>query len=544
MMNACRVMFESGPHKPVVEVASLRLRICEIVQDYDEKVQILVQDYEDKVMRLEVEKALEDEKVQGLVQDYEDKVKKLEVERAALKEGAVKIVQDYDEKVQGLVQDFEDKVKRLEAEKTGLQENAAKAVKDTERAERLVKYYEDEVENLEVEKEGLMEDALKWREKKDELGSLVEEFKEKLKKLEIEKEDAANWREEKAELEIDANMLREEKAELEMNANKLREEKSELEKDVNKLREEKAELTTTKVELQLALRQVLSPNVYNCCNDRFPVGLLLHHSLLISFRLLKANGLDLFFMEVSLAPLQERLLILKKNKKKRTENIREGKESPMKDMQARTKSLKHEGQNHQGEVHGWKRRKSPVDASPLLGRFQKDGKRKFTETNFEENERKMKKVGRKRAKTDIEKANAQNSKFLCPECERYFKNWRDCRAHCLAKKHDFAKDGQWLQRCRIRHKPESCGIEQEKVNVVERLSSDRKLNPDEAEENTDQYMDGEDWLSQGFETHVFYGEAPPPAPSIWVRKEIFKPEVLHYNNNIIVSSVNLDFEPQ
>jgi len=491
-MNACRVMFESGPHKPAVEVTGLRLRICEIVQDYDEKVQILVQDYEDKVMRLEVEKALEDEKVQGLVQDYEDKVKKLEVERAALKEGAVKIVQDYDEKVQGLVQDFEDKVKRLEAEKTGLQENAAKAVKDIERAERLVKYYEDEVENLEVEKEGLMEDALKWREKKDELGSLVEEFKEKLKKLEIEKEDAANWREEKAELEIDANMLREEKAELEMNANKLREEKSELEKDANKLREEKAELTTTKVELQLALRQ-------------------------------------------------ERLLILKKNKKKRTENIREGKESPMKDMQARTKSLKHEGQNHQGEVHGWKRRKSPVDASPLLGRFQKDGKRKFTETNFEENERKMKKRGRKRAKTDIEKANAQNSKFWCPECERYFKNWRDCRAHCLAKKHDFAKDGQWLQRCRIRHQPESCGIEQEKA---ERLSSDRKLNPDEAEENTDQYMDGEDWLSQGFQTHVFDGEAHPPAPRIWARKEIFKPEVLHYNKNIIVSSVNLDLEPQ
>ena len=216
----------------------------------------------------------------------------------------------------------------------------------------------------------------------------------------------------------------------------------------------------------------------------------------------------------------------------------------MKNMQARTKSPKHEGQNHQGEDHGWKRKKSPVDASPLLGRFQKDGKRKFTETNFEENERKMKKRGRKRAKTDIEKANAQNSKFWCPECERYFKNWRDCRAHCLAKKHAFAKDGQWLQRCRIRHKPESCGIEQEKVNVVERLSSDRKLNPDEAEENTDQYMDGEDWLSQGFQTHVFDGEAPPPAPSIWVRKEIFKPEVLHYNNNIIVSSVNLDFEPQ
>merc|ERR1719318_2172035 len=333
-------------------------------------------------MRLEVEKALENEKVQGLVQDYEDKVK------------------------------------RLEAEKTGLQENAAKAVKDAERAERLVKYYEDEVENLEVEKEGLMEDALKWREKKDELGSLVEEFKEKLKKLEIEKEDAANWREEKAELERDANMLREEKAELEMNANKLREEKSELEKDANKLREEKAELTTTKVELQLALRQA-------------------------------------------------RLLILKKNKKKRTESIREGKESLMKDMQARTKSPKHEGQNHQGEDHGWKRKKSPVDASPLLGRYQKDGKRKFNETNFEENERKMKKRGRKRAKTDIEKANAQNSKFWCPECERYFKNWWDCRAHCLAKKHDFAKDGQWLQRCRIRNQPESCGKEQEKANVVE-----------------------------------------------------------------------------
>merc|ERR1719447_855873 len=446
-------------------------------------------------MRLEVEKALEDEKVQGLVQDYEDKVKKLEVERAALKEGAVKIVQDYDEKVQGLVQDFEDKVKRLEAEKTGLKENAAKAAKDNERAERLVKYYEDEVENLEVEKEGLMEDALKWREKKDELGSLVEELKEKLKKLEIEKEDAAKWREEKAELEIDANMLREEKAELEIDPNMLREEKSELEKDANKLREEKAELTTTKVELQLALRQA-------------------------------------------------RLLILKKNKKKRTESIWEGKESPMKDMQARTKSPNLEGQNHQDEDHCWLGKKSPVDASPLLGRYQKDGKRKFTETNYEENERKMKKRGRKRAKTDIEKANAKNSKFWCPECERYFKNWRDCRAHCLAKKHAFAKDGQWLQRCRIRHKPESCGIEQEKVNVVERLSSDRKLNPDEAEENTDKYMDGEDWLSQGFQTHVFDGEAPPPAPSIWVRKEIFKPEVLHYNNNIIVSSVNLDFEPQ
>merc|ERR1712013_458113 len=182
-------------------------------------------------------------------------------------------------------------------------------------------------ENLEVEKEGLMEDALKWREKKDELGLLVEEFKEKLKKHEIEKEDAANWREEKAELEMHGN----------------------------KLREEKAELTTTKVELQLALRQA-------------------------------------------------RLLILKKNKKKRTESIREGKESLMKDMQARTKSPKHEGQNHQGEDHGWKRKKSPVDASPLLERYQKDGKRKFTETNFQGNERKMKKSGRKRAKTDIEKA--------------------------------------------------------------------------------------------------------------------------------------------
>merc|ERR1719167_212636 len=394
-------------------------------------------------MRLEVEKALEDEKVQGLVQDYEDKVMRLEVERAALKEDAVKIVQDYDEKVQGLVQDFEDKVKRLEAEKTGLQENAAKAVKDTERAERLVKYYEDE-----VEKEGLMEDALKWREKKDELGSLVEEFKEKLKKLEIEKEGAANWREEKAELEIDANMLREEKAELEMNANKLWEEKSELEKDANKLREEKAELTTTKVELQLALRQV-------------------------------------------------RMLVLKKNKKKRTESTKEGKESLMKNMQARTKSPKHEGQNHQGEDHGWKRNKSPVDASPLLGRFQKDGKRKFAETNFEENERKMKKRGRKRAKTDIEKANAQNSKFWCPECERYFKNWWDCRAHCLAKKHAFAKDGQWLQHCKIRHQPESCRSEQEKANVVGRLSSDMNLNPEKAEKNSDQHIDG---------------EAPRPAP--------------------------------
>ena len=36
-------------------------------------------------------------------------------------------------------------------------------------------------------------------------------------------------------------------------------------------------------------------------------------------------------------------------------------------------------------------------------------------------------------------------------------------------------------------------------------------------------------------------EAPSPGPSIWVRKEIFKSEVLHYNSNIIVSSVNFDF---
>ena len=64
---------------------------------------------------------------------------------------------------------------------------------------------------------------------------------------------------------------------------------------------------------------------------------------------------------------------------------------------------------------------------------------------------------------------------------------------------------------------------------MDRSSSDRKFNPDTAEENTYQHIDG---------------EAPPPAPSIWGRKEIFKPEVLHYNNNIIVSSVNLDFEPQ
>ena len=70
-------------------------------------------------------------------------------------------------------------------------------------------------------------------------------------------------------------------------------------------------------------------------------------------------------MEVSLAPLQVRLHILKKNKKKRTESTRERKESPMKDMQARTKRSKHEGQNHQGEDHGWKSKKSPVDASPL-----------------------------------------------------------------------------------------------------------------------------------------------------------------------------------
>ena len=80
-------------------------------------------------------------------------------------------------------------------------------------------------------------------------------------------------------------------------------------------------------------------------------------------------------------------------------------------MQARTKSPKHEGQNPQGEDQDWKRKKSPVDASPLLGRYQKDGKRKYTETNYEEKGRKMKKRGRKHAKTDIEKANAQNSKF-------------------------------------------------------------------------------------------------------------------------------------
>ena len=92
-------------------------------------------------------------------------------------------------------------------------------------------------------------------------------------------------------------------------------------------------------------------------------------------------------MKVSSAPLQVRLLILKKNKKKRTESIREGKEDPMKDMQAQTKSPKHEGQNLHGEDQGWKRKKSPVDASPLLGRYQKGGKRKFTGTNYEGNEK-------------------------------------------------------------------------------------------------------------------------------------------------------------
>ena len=128
-----------------------------------------------------------------------------------------------------------------------------------------------------------------------------------------------------------------------------------------------------------------------------------------------------------------RLLIVKKNKKKRSESIREGKEDPMKDMQARTKSPKHEGQNLQGEDQGWKRKKSPVDALPLLGRYQKDGKRKFTGTSYEGNERKMEKRGRKHAKTNIQKANSKNSKFWCPECDRYFQNWRDCRAHCLAR---------------------------------------------------------------------------------------------------------------
>ena len=59
------------------------------------------------------------------------------------------------------------------------------------------------------------------------------------------------------------------------NFHSMLEEMAELKKDANKLREEKAELTTTKVELQLALRQVRSPNVYNFCDDRFPVGPLL-----------------------------------------------------------------------------------------------------------------------------------------------------------------------------------------------------------------------------------------------------------------------------
>ena len=62
--------------------------------------------------------------------------------------------------------------------------------------------------------------------------------------------------------------------------------------------------------------------------------------LLANFHCSKPMDLIFFFMEVSLAPLQVRLLMLKKNKKKRTESIREGKESPMKDMQARTKSPK------------------------------------------------------------------------------------------------------------------------------------------------------------------------------------------------------------
>ena len=44
-------MVENGPHKSAVEMTGLRLRICEIVQDYDEKVQGLVQDYDDKVKR-------------------------------------------------------------------------------------------------------------------------------------------------------------------------------------------------------------------------------------------------------------------------------------------------------------------------------------------------------------------------------------------------------------------------------------------------------------------------------------------------------------
>ena len=50
-MNAYRVMVENGPHKSAVEMTGLRLRICEIVQDYDEKVQRLVQDSDDKVKR-------------------------------------------------------------------------------------------------------------------------------------------------------------------------------------------------------------------------------------------------------------------------------------------------------------------------------------------------------------------------------------------------------------------------------------------------------------------------------------------------------------
>ena len=120
-------------------------------------------------------------------------------------------------------------------------------------------------------------------------------------------------------------------------------------------------------------------------------------------------------------------------------------------------------------------------------------------------------------------------KILGPECEGYFKNWRDCQAHCLAKKHASAKDGQWLQHCKIRHHPKSCKSAQEKANVMDRSSSDRKFNPDTAEENTYQHIDG---------------EAPPPAPSIWVRKDIFKSDVLHYNSNLIVSSGNFDFESQ
>ena len=106
----------------------------------------------------------------------------------------------------------------------------------------------------------------------------------------------------------------------------------------------------------------------------------------------------------------------------------------------------------------------------------------------------MKKRGRKQAKTDIKKVNAQNSKFWCPECQH-----------------------------------ESCRSGQNKANVVDRLSSDRKLNTKKSEENTDQHIDS---------------EAPSPAPSIWVRKEIFKSEALLYNSNIIVSSVNFDFESQ